>query len=163
MSDLNFIFDYPEETFRFLSLYESPIPCDCTLKRIMQMRPENFLYGTCSHGGQGVNLRDPKLTGILAQKCRPRPETVMAANPTSRTAAVGGAVKPYTVEPQVQRREKQVSREEGSQKASSKKSRRKSSSSKRKGTNSAPSRLRSGSSCLVSVTVLLSALLIATL
>lgn len=43
VSDLSFIFDYPEDTFRFLSLYESPIPCDCTLKRIMQMRAENFL------------------------------------------------------------------------------------------------------------------------
>ena len=166
VSDLSFIFDYPEDTFRFLSLYESPIPCDCTLKRIMQMRAENFLYGTCSHGGQGVNLRDPKLTGILAQKCRPRPETVMAANRTTRPAGagagagagVGGTVRPYTVEPQVQRREKQVGNEERLQKPSSKKSRRKSSNTgKRRPANGA-----ARSSCWFSVTVLLSAWLVAT-
>ena len=132
VSDLGFIFDYPEETFRFLSLYESPIPCDCTLKRLLRMRAENFLYGTCSHRGLGVNLRDPKLEGILAQKCRPPPETVMAAvNVTTRTGA-GAAGRPYTVEPQVQRREKQVggggeAGEGRPQKASRKKNRRKSS------------------------------------
>ena len=130
----------------------------------MQMRAENFLYGTCSHGGQGVNLRDPKLTGIMAQKCRPRPETVMAANRTARPAGavagagVGGTVRPYTVEPQVQRREKQVGNEERLRKPSSKKSRRKSSNTgKRRPANGA-----ARSSCWFSVTVLLSAWLVAT-
>ena len=103
VSDLSFIFDYPNDTFRFLSLYESPIPCDCTLKRILQRRPENFLYGTCSHAGLGVNLRDPKLTDILAGKCRPPPETVVPRGSSNAT------IRPYTVDPpHVQRKQKQV-------------------------------------------------------
>ncbi|XP_076461505.1 uncharacterized protein LOC143293993 [Babylonia areolata] len=100
ISDLSFIFDYPNDTFGFLSLYGSPIPCDCILHRIIQMRSENFLYGTCSHAGQGLNLKDPKLTGILDRKCRRPPKL---GKPTTSSS-----IKSRTVEPQVQRRQKQM-------------------------------------------------------
>ena len=115
VSDLSFVFDYPEDTFRFLSLYESPIPCDCTLKRILEKRPDNFLYGTCSHGGLSINMKDPKLNDILAHECRPPPDpAVVVTNITNitpgsaaaATTTADVAARPYTVEPQVQRRDK---------------------------------------------------------
>ncbi|KAL8561754.1 hypothetical protein ACOMHN_010689 [Nucella lapillus] len=100
VSDLSFIFDYSNDTFGFLSLYGSPIPCDCVLHRILQMRSDNFLYGTCSHSGQGVNLKDPRLTGILDRKCRRPPKL-------GRTTT-SSSVRGRTIEPQVQRRQKQM-------------------------------------------------------
>jgi Leucine-rich repeat (LRR) protein len=127
VSDLSFIFDYPEDTFRFFSLYESPIPCDCTLHRLLHMRPENFLYGTCSHQGKSINMRDPSLSDILDSQCQPiQTNATPTARPPeagyqSRGGQGGGlgsggksrgrpAPSPYTEEPQVQRqREKQLS------------------------------------------------------
>ncbi|XP_076458572.1 uncharacterized protein LOC143292270 [Babylonia areolata] len=106
LSDLSFIFDYPDDTFRFLSLYESPIPCDCTLKRILASRSENFLYGTCSHDGQQVNLKSPNLSSILSEKCRFSPVTLVATLPTK--AVEVDTVRPYSVQPQAQQREKHV-------------------------------------------------------
>lgn len=100
VSDLSFLFDYPNDTISFLSLYESPIPCDCTLQRIRTEKIQSSLYGTCSHMGTTVNLKDPKLDDILEEKCR-APETVIVQASTGNPSTA----KPYTVEPQVRRRD----------------------------------------------------------
>nr|KAG5713886.1 hypothetical protein BaRGS_024513 [Batillaria attramentaria] len=101
VSDLGFLFDYPNDTISFLSLYESPIPCDCTLKRIRSEKIQSSLYGTCSHRGTTVNLKDPKLDAILEEKCR-APETVIVKRSST---AVPTSPRTYTVEPAVRRRD----------------------------------------------------------
>lgn len=104
VSDISFIFEYPQDTFGFLSLYESPIPCDCTLERIRREKPESFLYGTCSHGGKALDLRDPQLEAVLQQKCHPS-ESVFANMSSSPLFALS-TVQPHTAKPPVKRDKK---------------------------------------------------------
>ncbi|XP_041362699.1 insulin-like growth factor-binding protein complex acid labile subunit isoform X1 [Gigantopelta aegis] len=76
ITNLQFFFDYKENTFGWLGVRGSSIPCDCTLARIMSNMADSGLYGYCLYYGRQLHFRSNELLSILSSDC---PSTFTAA------------------------------------------------------------------------------------
>ena len=69
ITSLQFFFDYKDNTFGWLGVRGSFIPCDCTLARIMSKMSESGLYGYCLYHGRQLHFRSNELLRILSAEC----------------------------------------------------------------------------------------------